>query len=182
MMAKRLFRSVLRLIPAFALFSVLGCIIGHFIFSIPHGELAVVVSVPLVVAFILTRFLVLVVPRETPTDATRPSLPKLIMAALVFLCFAVAVVMLPSSAIYDSIGLNEIAKGALTGAVYSFGAAVILFILDVAAAIAAALPLNEMIDSLVVNAVGLFWEALRSPTEISIRLLGDYGNPISNAR
>src|SRR5580658_4152998 len=110
MIFKMLFRPVFRLIPAFAIISVFGVLIGRFVFSIPHGELGVVVSVPLVVAFMFTRLLLVVTPRKNG-EITIHSPLRIISALAVFLGVSAIVVMLPSALIYYWIGLKSISHG-----------------------------------------------------------------------
>lgn len=182
MKLERIFRSVLRLIPAFTLISVAGCLIGYFVFHIPHGELGVVVSVPTVVAFILTRLLILFVPREIPDETERANLSRLISASIVFICLATTVVMVPSSLIYGVIGLSVIAKGSFFIAALAFLAALVVVFFDITLTVCAALPLRDLMDFLMYKTVEFFWDALRAPTTISIRVFGHYGNPMSNFR
>jgi hypothetical protein len=182
MITRKLFRSVLRVVPAFALASILGCLVGFFAFRIPHGELGVVVSVPLVVAFLLSRFFVLVIPADTPATPERPTTLRIFIVLMALLGLATASLMLPSAVIYALVGLSDVAKGALRLAGWAFLGAIVVLSVDFFATVASCVPLASLFGSLRRNAIECFWKALRAPTHLSVRMRVNLAEPVSHCR
>jgi hypothetical protein len=100
-----------------------------------------------------------------------------VFLVLAFLGLSAAVVMAPSAAVYALVGLKGLSKGALVIAGWAFATASLALMIDVLASFTAALPFPELMNLFVLKSVEFFWEALRTPTEISVRLLGHYGRP-----
>jgi hypothetical protein len=169
------------MIPSFALLAIVGCLIGFFVFRIPHGMLGVAVSVPLVVVFLLTRILVLVVPRDLPPPPKPLNLQNAAPPLVIFLSFGVAVVMLPSAGVYAAIGLNALARPSLSIAGWAFVVAFVVAFFDLAVAFAAALPLRDLMNFIISETAELFWDALRAPTDISVLIFRQFGKPLSGA-
>ena len=139
------------------------------------------VSVPLVVTFIITRVLVLALPMSGGNDSARPrpTLFSLSIAVPIFVGMSLSFAMLPSSAVYALIGLREIAKGSLelsaAGLLLGLGS----FVLAITIAVFASKPVANLLQFVWLKTVELFWNVLRFPTEISIRIYGDFGRPMS---
>jgi hypothetical protein len=179
MIVSTLLRSVTSVVPAFALVSILGCLAGSFVLNIPHGELGVVVSVPLVVAFVLSRFLVLIVPSDPPSKPVRLNTLRFFIVLIAFVGFATAFVMLPSAAVYVLVGLREVAKGAFSLAGWAFLTAVLVLVIDILATFASCVPLAGPVGLLKRNAIECFWGALRTPTDLSMWVV-NCREPMSN--
>jgi hypothetical protein len=182
MKIKRLWRSIVRLVPVFLLFAVVGCLLGRYVFHIPLDLLGVVVSVPVVVIFGITRLLVLAVPRE-PSSEHRSSIPSTwakISAVQVTLCFFTAIVMALSAVAYKAIGLSVIALGSIKFSLLMFLAAVTVFTIRVFIALLAHVSVHQIVSDLCEKTILIFWDLLRLPTQLSIRIYGDFGNPMSN--
>jgi hypothetical protein len=62
-----IFRSVYRLIPAFGLVTILS-VSAAFLFKVPQSRLVTVVIVPLSIGFLLSRIVVILLPRTLPDE------------------------------------------------------------------------------------------------------------------
>ena len=177
---RNIFRSVFRLTPSFLLASTIGCLTGHFVFKIPHGELGVVVSIPLVVGFLVTRLLVLLVPDPRAEEVPAPKPIRFLAAFMIFVAGATAAVMLPSAAIYAVLGFGSLAHGAFLLGTCAIGGGMVLWIADVVVTIASSLSLVSVSSFFTGRATELFWDVLRAPTKISVMVFGRFGDPMSN--
>jgi hypothetical protein len=180
-----IFRSVFRHLPTFLLMAIVGCIVARFGFGVSYDDLGVVVSIPMLVAFGMTRFLVLFVPKQIyrPRAVTTPGKTALgVLVSFAFTCAATATVMLPSAAIYRFIGLPDIAEGALSFLLVLLTCSVISLFLGWAAASLQSMSTKTLTRFVAFCSINIFWKALRSPTTISIRIFGQYGEPVSFSR
>jgi hypothetical protein len=75
--------------------------------------------------------------------------------------------MLPSAAIYELIGLNQIARGALLIGSCAITLAAAVWFFTLAVVIVFAYPIRELMKFFAYNAAEVFWDLLRTPTEIS---------------
>jgi len=100
-------RRVARVMPAFLLLSLGGCILGRYIFKVPLNQLGVVVAVPTLGLFAISRVLALALP-DTPNGAPRPSshLPgALPILGAAFLAGIAAIDFLLSAGIFARLGV-----------------------------------------------------------------------------
>lgn len=62
--------SIVRLLPSFIVLAIVGAVFAYFVLGIRDDRLGVTVAVPLLVAFGLSRLLVLSVPRDPGDHVT----------------------------------------------------------------------------------------------------------------
>ena len=170
---QNLTRSVIRLLPAFAITSVTGCIIA-FLLGVPVDKISVVVAVPLIVAFLLSRLLILIVPRELPASTQKRNRLNTFLAVPVFLSMATAAVLSISSGLYYAVGLRATAIHSLAYSGIATLLAVSQFFVFVFVSWAAVTGIHRRLMVLLAKESLIFWDVMRAPTELSLIVFGDY--------
>jgi hypothetical protein len=167
-MNRNLYLRVLRVLPSFVLLALGGCAIGTFMFHIPSDQLAVAVSVPLVLMFSISRVLVLIVPREPPPEeASVPRTAAILILGAGLLSFLAIIDFALSAAIFHGLGLATLASEAVKIAG--------VFLVGLLASIAVAICRSAMdsIDNLIEAAIAggrdAFWDIAIAPTKLADR-------------
>ena len=166
MIRKGTLRSTLRVIPAFAIFAVVGCLLGHFLFRVPLVHLGLVVAVPTCIFFFITRLAVVFIPRtETPQPA-RPPLANLLCIVFACVCFIAALVMFPSAFVYRSLGFVQLFTPVLHLAEWCIALALLGILLTISLTLS-----REFQKSVWVAFSGeqrIFWQMARIPTLLAV--------------
>jgi uncharacterized membrane protein len=156
----------------FIVLSILGCVIGRYIFGIPHGLLGVVVSVPLAVGFVITRIGTSFIPQPPPRESDssqRPDRIDLFLIAMLVVCLLLAIIFLVSSIPYLLIGLPGFAIGSLELFAGLLAAAVVLFVAENLKILSRTVPLVQVLRIIVLLSAEVFWNAIGLETFLSRR-------------
>lgn len=158
--------SVVRLLPAFFVLALTGCVAGELLFHIPLEDLGVAVSVWMVCAFVISRILVLVVPRIRPREM-RSSLLYNLLSIPPFLGLLFGPVFFCAGGIYKQLGMFALGDQSLHIG-YTF---VGLIAADVVAITLSSLASHASVRNACVavfdRTVQYFWHLLSSPTRLS---------------
>ena len=163
------FRTLFGVIPTFLICSVLGCVIGHFVFGIPHGELGVVVSVPLTVGFLVSRIVESLI-SDTPSEPDRRTTTlEWVMVGILVLGVFSSLVMIVSAPIFVLIGEPSVAAGSIYLAGGSFLISVAIFIAALLKVISRRISLLRFVRILTLLAIVAFWNGLQFETKFQGR-------------
>lgn len=168
--------SILGVLPTFVVLSVIGCLVGKFVFGIPLDRLGVAVSVPLVVGFLLTRVLIMLVPMEEPKH-NRPvkhTRADLASAALLLCAVFSCADLLVSSGVYVLIGFGSLSVPTLLLSLAFFLASAVLLLACLAVMTLEEPSARIVLRHLVKHIARVFWDFLWIPTDISSRIYGRF--------
>jgi hypothetical protein len=160
----RFIRSLIGIVPAFFIYAVIACMIGRFVFGIPHGQLGVVVSVPLVVGFILTRVLMTVVPDTPLKPAERTVFEWIGVAVFAYSAFA-SIVMSVSAPVFWILGMSDIARNSLSLSGTALGVSVLAAVCIILAVVNKSVSLLRLVKIVAMLAAIVFWKTLQLETE-----------------
>lgn len=163
MRSRSLHRSVLGILPTFVVLSIIGCLIGRFAFGIEHGLLGLVVSVPLVVGFLFTRFMISFVPHTASQKARpKPRRVDVVLLATILALGVTGIVMLISSGPYWAIGLPAVAIGSLRLGGWLLSCGLVLLVIEILLFVSTETKLSvpEIVYILGVRFARVFWSAL----------------------
>lgn len=103
-------KRVARVMPAFLVLSIAGCFFGYYVFRVPLNQLGVVVAVPMLGLFAISRVLALALP-DSPRDQRESSsrVPRLIfaLAAVGFFAGIGAIDFLMSAGVFTRLAVSE---------------------------------------------------------------------------
>ena len=160
------FRSLFGIIPTFLVYSVVGCVIGRFVFGIPHGELGVVVSVPLCIGFLVTRIAQSLIP-DAPRDPERKTTAfEWVMVGIFVLGAFSSVVMALSVPVFALIGEPSVALGSIYLAGTGFLICVTVFVAALLSVISRRISLRRFVRVLAILAVIAFGNWLQFETKL----------------
>lgn len=161
--------------PSFLILAIVGCLLGRNVFHEPLDRLGVDVSVPLISAFLLSRILVLFVPRTEATVSAPPSVLLLLrgVSLLIFWGIVIGFTFLFSAALYRTVGFDSASHTALRWAAYGLGEAVVVFIIFVGAVYSARILIMVRIQLLQSELEEIFWGVLHAPTQLVDALCQD---------
>jgi hypothetical protein len=176
----RLIYSVVRLLPSFFVLAVVGAFFGYFILGIHDDHLGVTVAVPLLVAFGLSRLLVLSVPRGPKNDVTinigasskASAIAILATAIIVFLSVSIWLVLTLSAGVFQAIDMHNAAIRALVWSGYCISLCLFVILFTSVVVYAASLSILDWLADMCGKLVFLFWQVLCAPTRIA-RFLGE---------
>jgi len=163
--------AVVKVLPTFLFLSVLACLVGRLLFKVPVDELGTVASVPLVIGFVVTRFLVLIVPA---TRAERPRSVTIAISAIFSFSLLLGAVFAFSSIPYFAIGLPNYGRGSLMAAAFLLGLCVVLLAGVIGEGLYRRASLTQFLRIVSIRAVEAFWDMLRIPTDLSWRIYGHH--------
>lgn len=155
--------NTIRVIPSFAILSIIGCALAHYAFSVPMNQLAVVVSVPLVGIFAISRLLRIAVP-PTQTSSERATIPPFVMffSLVAFVSGLLAIDFVLSVPVFLYLDVpHEIVGGTLTTA----GVCGILAVGNLV--IASIIVMREVIAKYATPLRAGVWRILSYPTRVA---------------
>lgn len=169
--------SVGKLLPSFLLLAVAGAFFGYFILGIHDDRLGVTVAVPMLVAFGLSRLLVLSVPRSPAkirinVSRKAAAVAVLATAVTVFICASSSLILALSAGIFHAIDMHNAAIKALVWAGYGIGLCLFVLVFTCVVVYAASLSIMDWFLTVCGKLVFLFWRTLCTPTHIA-RFLGE---------
>lgn len=186
----RMVYSVARLLPSFLVLASVGAFFGYYVLRIHDNRLGVSIAVPLLVAFGISRILVLSVPHDgSPEGKTVVGISAtskaiaiggIVIAALVLFLSGSALVLLCSAGVYQAIDMQGAAIVALKWSGVGFASCVCVLLSMSAAVQVARLSVAEWLFSLGGKSAVLFWKALGTPTRIA-RFFGRPTSPFSHS-
>jgi hypothetical protein len=162
------------LAPIILLISFSGCFIGRYLLGIRMEHLGAAVAVPVMVAFLISRILVLVVPDpfDGGDDLSRAPWPRVAMTIVTFVGAATFAVFVPSSAIYRLVYLRALSYEALRVGVWGASIAAITLIISFLGASLRKIPFGRAASYFRHWLVVIFWHALRTPASLATHVLG----------
>jgi hypothetical protein len=153
-----------RVIPSFTILSIGGCALAHYAFGVPAAQLGVVVAVPLLGIFAISRVLRIVV---TPTESSpERRLPQFVLyLSLVTFCSGILTIdFLLSAPIFSRLALSsEIVRGTL--AVAAACGLIALISLMIAVIVVMRKVMGRFSDALKAG----IWRILMCPTRLADR-------------
>jgi hypothetical protein len=174
----RLVYSVGRLLPSFFVLAVVSSFFGYFILGIHDDRLGVTVAVPLLVAFGLSRLLVLSVPHDPKPKVITIGVPGkgsaiavLVTAVIVFFCVSSSFILVLSAGTYQAIGMHNTAVNALAWAAYSICLCLFVLVFTCVVVYAASLSVIDWFVTMCGKLVFIFWQTLCTPARLA-RFLG----------
>jgi uncharacterized protein YacL len=157
--------------------AVIGAFFGYFVLGVHNDRLGVVVAVPLLVAFGLSRLLVLSVPHDpmvisigVPDKAS--AIAVLATAIAVFLCVSSSLVLALSAGIYQAIDMHSAAINALLWAGCGMSFCLLILVLTSLVVYATHLSIVDWFIAMGGKLVFLFWQVLCAPSRIA-RFIGE---------
>jgi hypothetical protein len=163
---RNFFRSLFGIIPTFLAYSVLGCVVGHFVFGIPHGELGVVVSVPLTIGFLVSRIAESLIPSAPKEPLRHRTTLEWAMVGILVLGVFSSVVMIISAPIFVLIEEPSVALGSTYLAGGSFLISIAVFVIALLKAISRRIPLLRFVRVLAGLAIVAFGNWLQFETKL----------------
>ncbi len=155
--------------------SAVGCTVAYYVFNVPLDQVAVVVSVPLIIGFVFVRGFVLFTPlvSDRPRTHSVPPLAFRVSAILLFVSMVGTFAMLASSPVYFWLGLRDVSRDALH--VAAVGAALIVGF--VVSSVLSLIKPTDLEDVLVIG----FWKVWAFPRNCTHRVV-DMSHPTKNGR
>jgi len=118
----RIIERCATLMPMLLLFSTVGCLVGHYLLLVPFDRLGVVVSIPMIIAFLLVKWTMVAFPFN-PEEVRKQPMPPLVFRffSIVMVAFTVlSASFLLSSPIYYLLGWGDLGRAALMLTVVAF--------------------------------------------------------------